>query len=264
MTNLSSELGNNLRLIARLDIKGENLIKSIQLEGLRVIGPPNEYALKYYLQGADELIYMDCVASLYGRNHLSDIISTATKNIFVPITVGGGIRSVDDAFKILRAGADKVAINTAAVANPQLIEDISRQFGSQCMVLSVEAKKINDNKWEVYTDNGREKTGMDVVDWVKKGIDLGAGEILLTSVDKEGTRKGFDTSLIKSVSEQSMVPVIASGGMGSPDDILEAVNEGGASAVAMADILHYGRSDIKEIRNTAKKAGFGVRECAIE
>ena len=141
MTNLSSELGNNLRLIARLDIKGENLIKSIQLEGLRVIGPPNEYALKYYLQGADELIYMDCVASLYGRNHLSDIISTATKNIFVPITVGGGIRSVDDVFKILRAGADKVAINTAAVANPQLIEDISRQFGSQCMVLSVEAKK---------------------------------------------------------------------------------------------------------------------------
>ena len=264
MTNLSSELVNNLRLIARLDIKGENLIKSIQLEGLRVIGPPNEYALKYYLQGADELIYMDCVASLYGRNHLSDIISTATKNIFVPITVGGGIRSVDDAFKILRAGADKVAINTAAVANPQLIEDISRQFGSQCMVLSVEAKKINDNKWEVYTDNGREKTGMDVVDWVKKGIDLGAGEILLTSVDKEGTRKGFDTSLIKSVSEQSMVPVIASGGMGFPDDILEAVNEGGASAVAMADILHYGRSDIKEIRDTAKKAGFGVREYAIE
>jgi cyclase len=259
MTNSSSALGSNVRLIARLDIKGENLIKGIQLEGLRVIGPPNEYALKYYLQGADELIYMDCVASLYGRNHLSDIITAATKNIFVPITVGGGIRSVNDAFNILRAGADKVAINTAAVANPSLIENISRQFGSQCMVLSVEAKKVNDNKWEVYTDNGREKTGMDVVDWVKQGIDLGAGEILLTSVDKEGTGKGFDTSLVRSVTEQSMVPVIASGGMGSPEDLLEAINEG-ASAVAMADILHYGRSNINEVRKTARRAGFGVRE----
>ncbi len=264
MTNNSLQLGRNLRLIARLDIKGENLIKGIQLEGLRIIGPPNEYALKYYLQGADELIYMDCVASLYGRNHLSDIISAATKNIFVPITVGGGIRSVDDAFNILRAGADKVAINTAAVSNPKLIENISREFGSQCMVLSVEAKKVSDNKWEVYTNNGREKTGLEVIDWVKKGIDLGAGEILLTSVDKEGTRKGFDTMLVKSVTEQSMVPLIASGGMGSPEDLVEVVNKGGASAIAMADILHYGRSNINEVRNTAKEAGFGVREYFVE
>tara|TARA_B100001173_G_C16028997_1_gene565533 strand:- start:2484 stop:3278 length:795 start_codon:yes stop_codon:yes gene_type:complete len=264
MTNNSLQLGRNLRLIARLDIKGENLIKGIQLEGLRIIGPPNEYALKYYLQGVDELIYMDCVASLYGRNHLSDIISAATKNIFVPITVGGGIRSVDDAFNILRAGADKVAINTAAVSNPKLIENISREFGSQCMVLSVEAKKVSDNKWEVYTNNGREKTGLEVIDWVKKGIDLGAGEILLTSVDKEGTRKGFDTMLVKSVTEQSMVPLIASGGMGSPEDLVEVVNKGGASAIAMADILHYGRSNINEVRNTAKEAGFGVREYFVE
>jgi cyclase len=264
MTNPSSLLGSNLRLIARLDIKGENLIKGIQLEGLRVIGSPNEYALKYYLQGADELIYMDCVASLYGRNHLSNIITAATKNIFVPITVGGGIRSINDAFNILRAGADKVAINTAAVENPSLIENISREFGSQCMVLSVEAKKVSVNKWEVYNDNGREKTGIDVVDWVKKGVDLGAGEILLTSVDKEGTRKGFDISLVKSVTDQSMVPVIASGGMGTPEDLIKAVNEGGASAVAMADILHYGRSNINDVRNTAIKAGFGVREYFVE
>jgi cyclase len=249
MTNPSSLLGSNLRLIARLDIKGENLIKGIQLEGLRVIGSPNEYALKYYLQGADELIYMDCVASLYGRNHLSNIITAATKNIFVPITVGGGIRSINDAFNILRAGADKVAINTAAVENPSLIENISREFGSQCMVLSVEAKKVSVNKWEVYTDNGREKTGI---------------EILLTSVDKEGTRKGFDISLVKSVTDQSMVPVIASGGMGTPEDLIKAVNEGGASAVAMADILHYGRSNINDVRNTAIKAGFGVREYFVE
>ena len=264
MTNNSLQLGRNLRLIARLDIKGENLIKGIQLEGLRIIGPPNEYALKYYLQGVDELIYMDCVASLYGRNHLSDIISAATKNIFVPITVGGGIRSVDDAFNILRAGADKVAINTAAVSNPKLIENISREFGSQCMVLSVEAKKVSDNKWEVYTNNGREKPGLEVIDWGKKGIELGAGEILLTSVDKEGTRKGFDTMLVKSVTEQSMVPLIASGGMGSPEDLVEVVNKGGASAIAMADILHYGRSNINEVRNTAKEAGFGVREYFVE
>ena len=146
MTDYSFSFKNNVRLIGRLDIKGENLIKGIHLEGLRVIGPPNEYAHKYYLQGVDELIYMDCVASLYRRNHLANIISSAAENIFVPLTVGGGIRSVDDANKILRAGADKVAINTAAVENPQLISDISRKFGSQCMVLSVEAKQISDNK----------------------------------------------------------------------------------------------------------------------
>jgi len=182
----------NIRLIARLDIKGPNLIKGINLEGLRIIGSPNEYALRYYLQGADELIYMDCVASLYGRNHLSEIIKAAAHDIFVPITVGGGIRSVDDATKILRAGADKLAINTAAVATPGLITEISRRFGSQCMVLSIEAKQVGQDRWEVYTDNGRERTGLDVVEWAKLGVSMGAGEILLTSVDKEGTRKGFD------------------------------------------------------------------------
>lgn len=254
----------NLRLIARLDIKGPNLIKGIHLEGLRVIGSPAEHALRYYAQGADELIYMDCVASLYGRNHLAEIVSTAAKDIFVPITVGGGIRSVEDAAKILRAGADKVAINTAAVGNPQLITEISRKFGSQCMVLSVEAKQYAPGRWEVYTDNGRERTGLDVVEWVKKGVDLGAGEILLTSVDKEGTRKGFDCALIKAVTEQVSVPVIASGGMGKPGDILAAVEQGSADAVAMADILHYKRATVGDIRAVAQAAGFGVRsyECA--
>jgi cyclase len=181
-----------IRLIARLDIKGPNLIKGVHLEGLRVIGSPNEYALKYYQQGADELIYMDCVASLYGRNSLEEIIQNAAKDVFVPMTVGGGIRSVEDATNLLRCGADKVAVNTAAVANPQLISGISQRFGSQCMVLSIEAKQVGPDKWEVFTDNGRERTGLDVIDWVKKGVDLGAGEILLTSVDREGTRKGFD------------------------------------------------------------------------
>ena len=249
----------NIRLIARLDIKGPNLIKGIHLEGLRVMGSPNEHALRYYLQGADELIYMDCVASLYGRNHLGDILKEAAKDIFVPLTVGGGIRSVDDATKILREGADKVAVNTAAVANPQLISDIARRFGSQCLVLSIEAKQLGPERWEVYTNNGREPTGLDVIKWGKRAVALGAGEILLTSVDREGTRKGFDIALVKAVSAEVNLPIIASGGMGKPEDLLSVVNDGGADAVAMADILHYNRSQIKDIRAVAKNAGLGVR-----
>ncbi len=252
----------NLRLIARLDIKGPNLIKGIHLEGLRVIGSPGEYALRYYVQGIDELIYMDCVASLYGRNHLGDIVRSAAKDIFVPMTVGGGIRSVDDAMNILRAGADKVAVNTAAVANPKLITEISRSFGSQCMVLSIEAKQVGKEKWEVYTDNGRERTGLDVIEWVKRGVGMGAGEVLLTSVDREGTRKGFDVALVKAVTAEVSVPVVASGGMGTPDDLLEVVRIGGADAVAMADILHYKRAEIGTLRSLARAAGFGVRDYA--
>lgn len=249
----------NIRLIARLDIKGPNLIKGIHLEGLRVMGSPSEYAFHYYLQGADELIYMDCVASLYGRNHLGDIVRSAAKDIFVPMTVGGGIRSVEDATQILRAGADKVAVNTAAVSNPQLITEIARRFGSQCMVLSIEAKQVGADRWEVFTDNGRERTGQDVIEWVKRGVAMGAGEILLTSVDREGTRKGFDIALVKAVSAEVAVPVIASGGMGKPEDLLTVVGEGGADAVAMADILHYKRAKIGDIRRVAKNAGLGVR-----
>jgi len=250
----------NIRLIARLDIKGPNLIKGIHLEGLRVMGLPNEHALRYYLQGVDELIYMDCVASLYGRNHLGNIIKAAAKDIFVPMTVGGGIRSVEDATDILREGADKVAVNTAAVANPSLIDKIAQRFGSQCMVLSIEAKQVGVDSWEVYTDNGRERTNMDVIEWARLGVELGAGEILLTSVDKEGTRKGFDIALVKAVSEEVDVPIIASGGMGKVEDFLTVVNEGYADAVAMADILHYKRAEISDIRKVGKKAGLRVRD----
>jgi cyclase len=249
----------NIRLIARLDIKGPNLIKGIHLEGLRVMGSPNEHALRYYLQGADELIYMDCVASLYGRNHLGDIVKAAAKNIFVPMTVGGGIRSVEDATEILRAGADKVAVNTAAVTDPKLITAIAQRFGSQCMVLSIEAKQVGPERWEVYTDNGRGRTGLDVIEWVKRGVAMGAGEVLLTSVDREGTRKGFDIALVRAVIAEVSVPVIASGGMGKPEDLLKVVDEGGADAVAMADILHYKRAEINDIRVVAESAGLGVR-----
>lgn len=248
-----------VRLIARLDIKGPNLIKGIHLEGLRVIGSPHEHAVRYYEQGADELIYMDIVASLYGRNNLSDIVKSAAQDVFVPMTVGGGIRSVDDATHLLRCGADKVAVNTAAVANPRLITDIARRFGSQCMVLSIEAKQIAPDRWEAYTDNGRERTGLDVVDWVKRGIELGAGEILLTSVDREGTRKGFDVALVRAVTQEVAVPVIASGGMGKPEHVIEVVRDAGVDAVAMADLLHYRRATVGDVRNAAASAGIEVR-----
>jgi len=248
-----------VRLIARLDIKGPNLIKGVHLEGLRVLGDPQEYASKYYTQGADELIYIDIVASLYGRSKLPEIVSRTVENIFIPLTVGGGIRNIDDVKELLRAGADKVAINTAAVQRPELISEISRRFGSQCMVLSIEAKKQSDGLWEVYTDSGREKTGIDVVDWAEEGVAKGAGEILLTSIDAEGTRKGFDCELIQRVTQAVNIPVIASGGMGNAEHLRDAVQLGGADAIAMADILHYDRSTIHEIRAEAKQAGIEVR-----
>ena len=253
----------NLRLIARLDVKGPNLIKGIHLEGLRVLGKPNDFALKYYEQGADELIYMDSVASLYGRNHLGNIIKEAVKDIFIPLTVGGGIRKIEDVTDILRSGADKVAINTAAVITPKIISEVAQRFGSQCMVSSIEAKKISTERWEVYTNNGRERTGLDVIEWAKKCEQHGAGEILLTSVDQEGTRKGFDIALIKAVSESVNIPVIASGGMGTLEHAISASAEGGADAVAMADILHYDRVKISEVRFAARNAGLSVRQYEI-
>jgi cyclase len=252
----------NFRLIARLDIKGSNLIKGVRLEGLRIIGSPNEYAQKYYNDGADEIIYMDIVASLYGRNHLGQIIRNAAEDIFIPLTVGGGIRSVENAREILRSGADKVAVNTAAVRNPKLILELAREFGSQCMVSSIEAKRISREKWEVFVNNGRERTGIDVIEWSRECMHKGAGEILLTSVDQEGTRKGFDIDLIRAVSAEVDIPVIASGGMGTVDDMIKVANEGGANAIAMADILHYRRASLYEIRKAAIDAQLGVRQYA--
>jgi len=250
----------NLRIIPRLDIKGPNLIKGVRLEGLRVVGDPQVYAERYYEQGADELVFMDIVASLYGRNNLSDIIRRTADRVFIPITVGGGIRSVDDARHILRSGADKVAINTAAILRPELITEVARRFGSQAMVLSIEAKQIAPGKWEAYTDNGRERTGLDVVEWAQRGVELGAGEVLLTSVDREGTRKGFEVDLVRKVSDMVKVPVIASGGMGSVPDFLAVAGEGKADAVSMADVLHYNRISIGEIRDAALAAGLPVRK----
>mgnify|MGYP000545244791 CR=1 FL=1 len=248
------------RLIARMDIKGPNLIKGVHLEGLRKIGDPQARAARYYAEGADELIYMDVVASLYGRNSLVDVVRHSTEHIFVPITVGGGVRSIADADQLLRAGADKVAINTAAVHRPELISELTRQFGSQCIVLSVEAKRRADGGWEAYTDNGREHTGRDVVAWVQEAEALGIGEILLTSVDMEGTRKGMDLALVHAVTSVVDIPVIASGGAGNAAHVVQAVSEGHADAVAVADMIHFDRVNLVELRAGLAGAGLSLRK----
>jgi cyclase len=249
-----------VRLIARMDIKATWLIKGVNLEGLRKIGHPAEYARAYYKAGMDEILYMDIVASLYNRNSLGDIVRKTTEEVFIPITVGGGIRSLKDVENMMRCGADKVAINTAAVRRPELITEIANDFGSQCIVLSVEAKQNGAGKWEAYTDNGREHTGLDVVEWVRRAVDLGAGEVLLTSVDREGTRKGFDLALTAAVSKSVTVPVIASGGMGNPQHLVDVIRHGQADAVAMADVLHYKRMPIEDIRSAASAAGIQMRQ----
>jgi cyclase len=248
-----------LRLIARLDIKGANLIKGVHLEGLRVVGDPQIHAAKYYHDGADEIIYMDTVASLYGRNNLVDVVSRATEHVFVPITVGGGIRSVEDARTLLRAGADKVAINTAAIKEPKLISQLSDVWGSSTIVLSIEAKKTGDKKWEAYTDNGRERTGLDVGQWAETGANLGAGEIFVTSVDQEGTRKGFDCELVAEITKRVDVPVIASGGFGSLDHLSQLVKTAKPTGVAVADSLHYNRYSFDQIRSFCLANGISTR-----
>ena len=249
----------NTRIIARLDIKGPNLIKGVRLEGLRVVGEPNAFAEKYYKSGADELIYMDSVASLYGRNHLGALIEKASRNIFIPITVGGGIRSVEDARDILRSGADKVAINTAAVKNPNLINKLAESFGSQSIVSSIEAKRINENTWEVYVEGGREKTGIDVIDWVKFCESEGAGELLVTSIDNEGTRSGFEVDLYETISKNTSIPVIASGGFGRVEHALAAVEVGRVDSIAIADAFHYNRVSLGEVRQYCSDAKLNVR-----
>jgi cyclase len=248
----------SIRLIARLDVKGPNLIKGVHLEGLRVVGDPNLFARRYYEAGIDELIYMDVVASLYERNSLSDIVRRTAEDVFVPLTVGGGVRSVADVELLLRSGADKVAVNTAAVARPQLIAEIAGRFGAQCMVLSIEAKQ-DGPRWEAYTDNGREHTGLDAVEWAIRGTELGAGEILVTSVDREGTRRGFDVQLVRTIATTVAVPVIASGGLGTVDHLVEVVERGAADAVAVADALHYDRVPLAAMREALSSRGIDVR-----
>ena len=247
------------RVIARLDIKGNRLVKGIHLEGWRFLPEhPNEYCYKYYLQGVDEIIYVDAVASLYNRDSLKEIIKKTTDNVFVPITVGGGIRTVEDAYDILRSGADKVAICTQAVKHPEIISEVAGKFGNQCMVLSIQAKKNQSGSYSVWYDVAREKTEIDVVEWAQRGEELGAGEILLTSIDHEGLERGMDAELISLVSKAVNIPVIASGGLGKASHFVDAVKSG-ADAVAVAKALHYDKLTIQEIKKEAREFNIKVR-----
>ena len=249
----------NVRLIARLDVKAPHLIKGVHLEGWRKIGNPVKFAEKYYRAGIDELIYLDAVASLYQRNTLTELVRTTAQNVFIPITVGGGIRSADDAYKLLRAGADKIAVNTAATERPDLICELAERFGSQCVVLSIQAKRNDDGSWEALRDLGREHTGLNAVDWARHGARLGAGEILITSIDQEGTRRGFDIDLVRNISDAVNIPVIASGGMGKFSHLQSAVAEGGADAVAVAYMLHREEASVKTLKEKALAAGMDIR-----
>jgi len=250
---------NKIRVIARIDVKNEFAIKGIHLEGLRKVGNPNVMARNYYNDGIDEIIFMDAVAAYYDRNSLSELIQDACKNVFVPITVGGGIRTIDDIKNALKSGADKVAINTKAVKDPNFIMQSSKIFGSQCIVSSIEAKLIKNGKWEVYTDNGREPTGKDVIEWAKHVGELGAGEIMLTSIDKEGTKKGFDIDLYKSVAKSVSIPIIASGGMGQGADAVELLENADIDAIATASVLHCKMESVQEIKNTLLQHQIKVR-----
>jgi imidazole glycerol-phosphate synthase subunit HisF len=244
------------RIIARLDVKNEFVIKGINLEGLRKVGDPVELARKYYNEGVDEIIFMDAVASLYGRNNLLHIIEEACKEVFIPITIGGGIRTVGDIELALKSGADKIAVNTQFIKTPELIKEASRVYGSQCIVCSIEAKR-KPNGWEAYIENGREATGIDVIDWATYVEDLGAGELLITSIDQEGTRKGFELELLQRISTKLSIPVIASGGAGNPHHVSTMFTKTDVSAAAIASIIHYELSSISNVK--AELANENIR-----
>ena len=251
-------MGKNIRIIPRLDIKGSNVVKPVMTEALRIIGNPRELARRYYKEGADEIVYMDIVASLYGRNIDLDQLKAVTEGIFIPITVGGGIRSISDINNALRAGADKVAINTYAISHPKFLKEAVETFGAQCIVLSVEAKKQPDGTYEAYTDGGREKSGREVISWVGEAIGMGVGEVMITSIDREGTREGYDLDLVKSITKFAPVPVITHGGAGNLESIFGVISQG-ADAVSASSIYHYNELTIGKVKNFLAKKGVNVR-----
>ena len=249
------------RIIARLDIKGNKLIKGVRFEGVRVIGDPNSAAKQYAKDGADELLYIDAVASLYGRNSISSILKITSNEIFIPITASGGIRSVSDAKNLILAGADKIAINTAGIKNPKLIKNLVETFGSQCIVVSIQARKRFDQlSWEAMTEMGREKSGKDVLDWIQEVQEIGVGEILLTSVDKDGTLKNPDFELIKNASKITRIPLIVSGGLTETSDISSVLSNDSVSGVALGGSLHYKRQSISSLKDKLKANNINLRE----
>ncbi|MBD2548389.1 imidazole glycerol phosphate synthase subunit HisF [Microcystis elabens FACHB-917] len=236
------------RLIARLDIKNGVVIKGIHLEGQRRIGDPVELARKYYTQSADEILLMDSVASLYGRSNLFHMISKACKTVFVPITMGGGIRTMADVEEALDAGADKVAVNTALLNRPQFIHEISSVYGSQCLVASIEAKRMG-SAWEAYFSNGREPTGRDVVSWARELEDRGAGELLVTSIDQEGTQRGFDFELCAAIEAAVRIPIVASGGAGKLEHLQQLTSKTTIQGIAVASMLHYNKATVDQLKS---------------
>ena len=249
----------NLRLIPRLDVKQNWLIKGVQMEGWRKVGSPAEFAKRYADAGADELLFMDVVASLYGRNNLQDIVRKVAESVFIPLTVGGGVRSLSDVSDLLSNGADKVAINTAATLNPNLVRHISDEFGSQATVVVIECAYLGNNNWEAMTDNGRNHTGLNALDWAKRVEQLGAGEIIVTSINNDGTGKGYDLPLLQAISESVNVPVVASGGFGKIDHIKSLCMDTQVSAASVAQALHWNKVEIATLRNALEECGIYVR-----
>jgi imidazole glycerol-phosphate synthase subunit HisF len=246
------------RVIPCLDVDRGRVVKGIKFVGLRDAGDPVEIAGRYNEQGADELTFLDITASSEDRDLILHVVETVAAQVFIPLTVGGGVRRVEDVRRLLNAGADKVSINTAAVQNPQLVADASGRYGAQCIVVAIDAKR-SGARWEVFTHGGRRQTGLDAVEWARKMQEFGAGEILLTSMDRDGTRKGFDLALTRAVAEAVDVPVIASGGVGGLEHLAEGVLEGRADAVLAASIFHFGEFTVREAKLHMAKRGIEVR-----
>ncbi|KJU81339.1 imidazole glycerol phosphate synthase, cyclase subunit HisF [Candidatus Magnetobacterium bavaricum] len=246
------------RVIARLDVKPPHLVKGIHLEGVRKLGKPQDFADTYYQDGIDEIFYQDVVASLYGRNNIADILQQTAQRIFVPITVGGGIRSIDDIQTMLRSGADKVSLNTIAIKNPEIVRTASRIYGVQCIVVALEIIPNGPGLWEPLIDSGRQHTKLDAQEWAKQVVELGAGELLITSIQEEGTRKGFNFSFAEKLNGKINVPIILHGGAGSAEDVVEVAKRGYSGAV-ISSILHYKVTTINEIKDKLLKANIEVR-----
>ncbi|MCS7180713.1 MAG: imidazole glycerol phosphate synthase subunit HisF [bacterium] len=248
-----------IRIIPCLDVKEGKVVKGVHFENLKIAGDPVENASFYCKEGADELVFLDISATVEGRKTMVEVVKKVAEVVFIPFTVGGGISSINDIETLLSNGADKISINTSAVKTPQLIKEGAKKFGSQCIVVAIDAKRIGDKKWEVYIESGKKKTGFDVIEWAKRVEDLGAGEILLTSIDKDGTQDGYDIELTREVSENVKIPVIASGGAGKLEHLYEAVVYGKASAVLLASLLHFRILTIPQIKKYLFEKGLDVR-----
>ncbi len=248
-----------VRIIPCLDVKEGSVVKGIHFENLIQAGDPVEQAAFYSKEKADEIVFLDISATIEGRKTMVDVVKKVASAVFIPLTVGGGINSIGDIEDLLKAGADKISINTAAVKNPSLIKESTDKFGSQCIVIAIDGKKVGPEKWEVYIESGKTPTGKDVVEWAKKVEKLGAGEILLTSIDMDGTQKGYDIEMTRSVSKNISIPVIASGGAGTLDHLYKVIKEGGADAILLASLLHFRKYTISEIKQYLKDKGLDVR-----